>query len=101
MADTILTDPLGRRLILYDRAWYGHIVKGHPEVRRHRKLVEAAVESPDEIRLSRSDPDCRLYFGVGPRPGVIMMVVGDVSTGVIKTAHLARRVSGGDVEWSR
>jgi hypothetical protein len=30
-----------------------------------------------------------------------MMVVVDVSLGLVKTAHLAKRVSGGEQEWSR
>ena len=32
---------------------------------------------------------------------VIMMVVGDVALGIVKTAHLARKVTGGTVEWSK
>ncbi len=100
MADTHLTDPLGRRLVLYDRTWYGHIVKGHPEVRRHRYLVEAAVRAPVEIRNSQSDVDCRLYFGPGPRADVRIMVVADIVRGLVKTAHLAKRITGGAVEWS-
>jgi hypothetical protein len=87
--------------VLHDRTWHGHVVKAHPEMNRHRDLVEAAVRSPEQIRLSQSDPDCRIYFGPGPRRGVKMMVVVDVSLGLVKTAHLAKRVSGGEQEWSR
>ena len=101
MADSELIDPLGRPLILHDRTWYGHIVRGHPDIAGDRMLVETAVRSPLEIRHSASDPDCRLYFGTGPRQAVTMMVVADVVQGVVKTAHLARRFSGGLVEWSR
>ena len=101
MGDNTLTDPLGRKITLLDRAWYAHIVKGHPEISEHRALVEAAVTSPREIRISRSDPDCRLYFGHGPREGVIMMVVADLPLGIVKTAHLCKRVSGGRQEWSK
>ncbi len=101
MADVKLNDPLGREVVLHDRTWYGHIVKGHPEITGDRTLVEEAVTTPDEIRQSNSDADCRLYFAPGPRPAVKMMVVVDVSAGVVKTAHLAKRVSGGALEWSK
>ena len=99
MADTSLRDPLGRMVVLHERTWYGHIVRGHPEVATHRALVEAAVRQPDAIRHSRSDPECRLYFGPGPRPGVRMMVVADVAQGIVKTAHLVKKIFGGAVEW--
>jgi hypothetical protein len=101
MADTVLIDPLGRLIVLQDRTWHGHIIQGHPEVAQHRDLVELAILQPDEIRSSRSDGDCRLYYGPGPRPAVRIMVVADVVAGVVKTAHLARRVTGGATEWSR
>ena len=101
MADATLTDPLRRKIVLYDHTWHRHIVKYHPEVKDHRSLVEQAIHSPDEIRHSNSDPDCRLYYGPGPRAGVIMMVVAEVSLGIVKTAHLARKVSGGASEWSK
>ncbi|MEK6798869.1 MAG: hypothetical protein AABZ12_07895 [Planctomycetota bacterium] len=101
MGETTLTDPMSRRLVLADRTWFGHIVKGHPEVAMHRVLVENAVTRPDEIRFSRSDRDCRLYFGPGPRPSVRILVVANVVEGVVKTAHLCSRVSGGECEWSR
>lgn len=101
MADSELTDPLERSLVLYDRTWFGHIVPGHPEVREHRGLVEKAVVSPEQVRYSSSDINCRLYFAPGPRSGVKMMVVGDVSSGVVKTAHLAKKITGGAVEWSK
>jgi hypothetical protein len=101
MADTTLTDPLGRDIVLHDRTWYNHIVRGHPEMTNQRGRVEATVGSPDEIRQSTSDSDCRLYYGPGPRPAVKMMVVVDIALRVVKTAHLAKKVTGGAVEWSR
>jgi hypothetical protein len=99
MADRELRDPLERRVILRDRTWFGHIVKGHPEIAPHRNRVHAAIENPDEIRVSQQDRACRLYFGAGPRRGVRIIVVVDIRLGIVKTAHLARRLSGGDVEW--
>ncbi len=101
MADSTIADPLGRFVTLHDRTWYGHIITGHPEVAEHRARLEAAIASPNEIRASRSDPNCRIYFAPGPRIGVRIMVVVDVVLGIVKMAHLAARLSGGPVEWSK
>lgn len=98
MGDAVITDPLGRRITLHDRTWYGHILKGHPEVREHRALVETAVASPYEIRHSSSGPSCRLYIAAGPRPAVRMVVVADVAGGYVKTAYLSKRIKG-MMEW--
>jgi hypothetical protein len=99
--DSHLVDPLGRRVVLQDRTWFGHVVKGHPDVAGARRLVEQAVSRPLEIRHSAADDDCRLFFGRGPRKAVMIVVVADVVRGVVKTAHLAKKLSGGAIEWSR
>ena len=94
-------DPLGRAITLHERTWRGHILRAHPEMTTVRELVEGAAPQPDEIGHSRSAPECRLYFGRGPRSTVIIMVVVDVAQGLVKTAHLAKQISGGPVEWSK
>jgi len=101
MADTALKDPLGREIVLHDRTWHGHIAKGPPEIKDDRAHVERAIASPMEIRHSKASDDCRIYYGAGPRPTVMMMVVADVAQGIVKTAHLAKRMTGGPAEWSR
>ena len=100
MSDSHLTDPLGRDIILHDDTWNGHIREGHPEVLAHRDLVELAVERPLSIRASLHDPKCRVYYGRGPRPTVMIQVVADITGGYVKTAHLAKRFNRGAEEWS-
>jgi hypothetical protein len=94
-----LTDPLKRRIVLHDHAW-AHVLKGHPEVGPHRAALERAISNPTEIRHSASDMDCRLYAGPVPGRRVNIVVVVDVAKGVVKTAYLARKASGGVIEWS-
>jgi hypothetical protein len=98
MADSVLVDPLGRILRLDEATWTRHIIKGHPDVSRYRTLVEAAVQTPEEFRFSRSSEDCRLYYGEGPRKGLWLCVVGDTVAGIVKTVYLTRRPVG-DIEW--
>ena len=73
-------------------------IKGHPEVAGHRRLVEAAVTRPTAIRFSTADADCRVYYGVGPRAGLMTAVVADVLDGYVKTAYLTRNAKGA-IEW--
>ncbi len=54
---------------------------------------------PIQIHFSRSGAECRIYYGPGPRQGIMIQVVADVVQGVVKTAHLARKITGGGVEW--
>jgi hypothetical protein len=101
VADTNLTDPLGRQIILHERTWSVHVLKGHPDVAPLRPLAEDAIRHPLEVRQSTSDPDCRLYFCKVPRRKLYLMVVADVVKGLVKTAHLTRKIKGGPIEWSR
>jgi hypothetical protein len=100
MADTTIQDPLGRQIILHDHTWFGHVIMNHPELKEHRQLVEEAVRSPVEIRISPSDPACRLYFGAAARRDIMTMVVANVVDGYLKTAHFVKSVKG-VLEWSR
>ena len=100
MADVRVTDPLKRVIRFTSGNWTGHVTKRHPEVGSFRRLAEQAVRRPLEIRFSPSDSECRLYFGKGPRPGVMIVVVANVLRGLVKTAHFVK-VARGDLEWSR
>ena len=97
--DLIIKDPLGRKITLHARTWHGHILKGHPEIEHFQDLVVDAVQNPETIHISRADPECRLYYGHESGIGHRMMVVVSVVLGIVKTAHFARRISEGIIEW--
>ena len=92
MPDTTLIDPLGRSITLTDAGWHGHILPRYPEMRNHRRLVEQAVRTPTIIHRSNSDPNCRLYYGSGPRPGIMAVTVADAVRlpAVVNWRHLGR-----------
>jgi hypothetical protein len=100
MADETFTDPLGREIVLHDRTWYGHILKGHRELAGEREYAGMAIVEPLEIRHSLSDQDVRLYHGPARRRDVVLRVVVDIELGLVKTAHYVRKPQGGEVEWS-
>jgi hypothetical protein len=99
MADSILTDPLKRKIVLKDSAWFGHIVKGHPDMALRRLRAEQTVRQPAEIQISTYDPDCRLYYSEPNKAGLMIAVVVDVVAGVVKTAYAAMKRKKGTVEW--
>ena len=101
MANRTLTDPLGRSITLHNRTWDGHILRNRPELRSHRRLIEEAVTAPLEIRIDTADAaDGRLYYGTGPRPGMMIVVAANVAVGHVLTAHLTKAPKAGAIEWS-
>ena len=44
-----VTDPEGVVITLEKNCWYGHILRGHPEMRRRLKDVKRALLEPTEI----------------------------------------------------
>jgi hypothetical protein len=98
--DSILIDPLQREILLSDATWFGHIVKGHPELARKRFLVEHALRQPVEIQKSTSDTNCRLYYSAPNKAGLMIVVVADVVIKVVKTAYSAVKKKKGDIEWT-
>lgn len=98
MADATLTDPLGRTIVLQDSAWFGHIIKAHPEMVRRRAEVEHANRSPAEIRFSLVAVECRVYYRALPAGGRHIAVVADVVAGFVKTAYITKKLKGAP-EW--
>ena len=60
MADTELTDPLSRRIVLHDRTGWGHVLKGRPGMRELRSETKQAIREPLTIWTRRAGPivDC-------------------------------------------
>lgn len=101
MADSIITDPLGREITLHSRTWFGHILRGHPEMLAYRAEVEETIKEPDEIHYSRSAASGRQYYSRVMDNGLIISVVVDIDLFLVKTAYLTKRVKGAGLEWSR
>lgn len=57
MVDAVLIDPLGRVVVLHDRTWFGHVVRGHSEMKNFRTAIEKTVAQPELIRRSISSED--------------------------------------------
>ena len=101
MATRTFTDPLGRQITLHNHTWFGHILRRHPDLRAHRRLVEETITAPLSIRFADGQPvDTRLYYGVGPRSGMLIVLAADLTAGHVLSAHLAKVAKPGAIEWS-
>ena len=98
MADSVLTDYRGRRIVLSDATWYGHIVKGHPDLAGKRTLAERTLATSTSVFMSSSDPSCRLYYGPKQPDGLMICVVADIVNGFVKTAYFSTRIKPGAAE---
>jgi hypothetical protein len=57
-----LATPLGFRVRVTRAYWELIVTVKHPVMARHELDVQAALTNPDEIRLSRSDPNIYLFY---------------------------------------
>jgi|SRR5882724_2082343 len=99
MPDSTIQDPLGRTIRLTNATWFGHILKGHPDLALQRLRVEHAVRQPMEIQISTYDDNCRVYYSQPNKAGRMIVVVADVVAGIAKTAYAAIKKKKGRVEW--
>jgi len=85
-------DPDGREVVLLGRIWDRKITRDHPEVRRHREQVLAAVETPDHVEPDPR-PDRRRYYrrDAGPSSWLMVVVSFEQEPGRIITALALRK----------
>jgi hypothetical protein len=86
-----------------------HIATQHPElVPDHLELVEQTLADPDLVRRSPRLATARLfsrwYDNLRGGKHVVVVVVSETMPSArhwVVTAYIARRLAGGDLEWSR
>jgi hypothetical protein len=61
-----VTTPLGRQVRTMAAYWDVIVTMKHPIMRGKEALVQQALQTPIEIRQSRSDPSVYLHYGVEP-----------------------------------
>jgi len=54
--------PLGKRIRTTQGYWRKVVETKHPWMRGREQDVRQAIEKPDEIRRSKTDPDVYLYY---------------------------------------
>lgn len=86
-----------------------HIGERHPDLARwDSELIAGALREPDQVRVSDRMGNARLfsrwYGDVQGGVHAVVVVISDPPAGRrhwVVTAYLARRLSGGRIEWQR
>lgn len=85
-----------------------HIAQRHPDLLpMHRNRIADTLAQPDEVRLSTRMANTRMfsrYFDdVLKGKHIVVVVVSEVAANRywIATAYIARRLSGGVIEWKQ
>ena len=103
--DSILFDvatPFGFRVRTTRSYWDMICTVKHPVMRGREARVQRAVESPSEVRRSRSDPHVLLFYRQEGRRRWTCAVVRQVDgSGFLITAYLTDAIKEGERIWSR
>ncbi|MFQ4134882.1 DUF4258 domain-containing protein [Nodosilinea sp. PGN35] len=95
-----VTTPLGRQVRTTAAYWDVIATLKHPIMRGKEVLVQQALQTPIEIRQSKSDPSVYLHYGVEP-PYLICVVVRYLNgDGFIITAYRTNKIKEGAVVWT-
>lgn len=94
--------PLGIEVRTTPDYWQEIVENKHPIMEGKASLVEATLETPREIRRSRSDENVYLYYRPEPEtPYSICVVVKHLNgEGFIVTAYRTDRIKEGDRVWT-
>lgn len=91
--------PLDRKVRITIAYWELLITLKHPIMRGKEALVQRALQSPVEIRQSKTDPDVYLHYGTEP-PYLICVVARYLNgDGFIITTYRTNKIKEGTPLW--
>ena len=102
---TTITNFQGQQVRLTARQWR-HILNAHPDMVSMEPAIRETLESPEEVRRSRDDPNTvKLYYRRYPAPPSSKMVCVIVksleSDAFILTAYQTYKVIEGELIWRK
>ena len=103
--DELLFDaltPLGFRVRVTKKYWAFIVFAKHPVMEGCEQLVQMTLEAPDEVRLSRSDPQVHLFYKAERRSRWVCAVAKRLhQEGFLVTAYPTDAVKEGERIWPR
>jgi hypothetical protein len=104
MAETLfeVRTPLGYTVHVRRDRWELIVGTKHPVMRGREGGVQDALANPDQIRLSRSDPEVHLYYrAYRPRRWVCAAVKRLNGDALLVTAYPTDAIKAGEQLWTR
>jgi hypothetical protein len=94
------TTPLGRQVRVMAAYWEIIVTIKHPIMQGKEDLVKQALQSPLEIRQSRSDPDVYLHYDA-ESPYLICAIARYLNgDGFLITAYRTNKIKEGSLLWA-
>jgi hypothetical protein len=92
--------PLGFKVRVSRDRWQLIITAKHPVMAGRESIVKATLESPEEVRQSRSDPEVLLFYRAeGAERWVCAVAKRKAATGFLITAYPTDAIKEGSRVW--
>lgn len=92
--------PLDFRVRVTHRYWELIVTVKHPVMNGRQHDVQEALSKPDEVRVSRSDPDVVLFYKIKREKRWVCAVSKRLNgEGFLVTAYVTDAVKEGDIIW--
>ena len=97
-----VSTPLGFRVRVTRSYWEFIVTVKHPVMRERATTVQDALQTPDEVRQSRSDPEVFLFY-CADSPGRWVCAVAKRldGEGFLITTYLTDAIKEGEGVWSK
>jgi hypothetical protein len=94
--------PLGFSVRTTYEYWEFIVTVKHPAMQSHLAEVQEALNKPDEVRLSRTDPQIYLFYRKdGTKRWVCAVTKRLDNSGFLVTAYRTSAIKEGDLIWRR
>ncbi len=94
--------PLGFSVRTTQAHWQLIVTIKHPVMQNYLEAVQATLANPDEVRLSRTDPQVYLFYaGEGNRRWVCAVTKRLEDSGFLITAYRTSAIKEGDLLWQK
>jgi len=100
LAIDVVTPP-GLHVRCTDASWLHISTVKHPVLAGRRADVAQVLADPDEIRVSRKDPDVLLFYRGQPPRWLCAVIKCDGDSGFLITAYPTDAVKAGERRWTR
>jgi hypothetical protein len=90
-----VTSVLGKKISVSAERWKLIIDTKHPEIKGKEDEVQKALMDPDEVRLSKSDPDVFLYYKTQGKLSLCVVAKHQNEDGFIITIYFTDKIKEG------
>ena len=82
--------------------WQLIVTVKHPVMQNYLEAIQETLENPDEVRLSKTDPQVYLFYGNnGSRRWVCAVTKRLEDSGFLITAYRTSAIKEGDLIWQK